>query len=65
MLPSGAVLDKLVNESFKNVDSDHDGLIEPYEFDTLIIVADKDGKHCKNSSCNSIFYGYFINMMLK
>jgi Ca2+-binding EF-hand superfamily protein len=44
MLPSGAVLDRLVNESFKNVDSDQDGLIEPYEFDTLIIVADKDGE---------------------
>ncbi|XP_060552315.1 uncharacterized protein LOC132713682 [Ruditapes philippinarum] len=46
MLPSGAVLDRLVNESFKNVDSDQDGLIEPYEFDTLIIVADKDDDGC-------------------
>ncbi|XP_045200789.1 uncharacterized protein LOC123554594 isoform X2 [Mercenaria mercenaria] len=45
-IPTGAVLEKLVNESFKNVDSDKDGLIEPYEFDTLIIVADSDDNGC-------------------
>lgn len=43
-IPSGAVLASLVHRSFLNVDMDKDGFIEYYEFDTLIIVADKDSK---------------------
>ncbi|KAH3797261.1 uncharacterized protein LOC127838582 [Dreissena polymorpha] len=45
-LPSGGDLNRIVRESFKNVDSDHDGFIERYEFDTLVIVADTDNDGC-------------------
>ena len=43
-IPTGAALDKIIDGSFKNFDSDHDNFIERYEFDTLIIVADSDSK---------------------
>ncbi|KAL4219272.1 hypothetical protein ACF0H5_021854 [Mactra antiquata] len=45
-LPSGPELDHLMTASFNNVDSDQDGFIEYYEFDTLIIVADTDNDGC-------------------
>ena len=43
-LPSGSELASLVHRSFMNVDMDNDTFIEYYEFDTLIIVADKDSE---------------------
>ena len=44
-IPAGGDLKSLVHRSFLNVDMDKDGFIEYYEFDTLIIVADKDSKY--------------------
>lgn len=43
------------------MDSDKDGFIEPYEFDTLIIVADSDGKKSGNYLDKCISYELYSN----
>ncbi|WAR31679.1 hypothetical protein MAR_034221 [Mya arenaria] len=49
-LPTGAALTKIVQDSFRNVDSDGDGFIERNEFDTLVIIADADNDGCMTLS---------------
>ena len=56
-LPSGAELDRIVQGSFNNVDSNNDGVIERSEFDTLVIVADADSKCCKaKKKCDVLWH---------
>lgn len=45
-LPSGPELARLVNGSFQNLDTDHDGFVERFEFESFIIVADDNNDGC-------------------
>ncbi|XP_053381238.1 uncharacterized protein LOC123554625 isoform X2 [Mercenaria mercenaria] len=45
-IPTGSAFNKIMDGSFKNVDRDTDGIIERYEFDNLVIIADKDNNGC-------------------
>ena len=54
-LPSAEVLNRVVTGSFHNVDSNDNGFIERFEFDTLVIVADSDGKLCTHKAIIDIY----------
>lgn len=66
-LPSGPVLEKIVQGSFKNVDSNNNGFIERFEFDTLVIVADADSEltFCSFFSSTDIEFNSSVIKVLK